>query len=47
MDGVSFTVEAGQVFALLGPNGAGKTKSREVLEGFRNRDGGHVEVLGL
>ncbi|MBV9823240.1 MAG: ABC transporter ATP-binding protein, partial [Actinobacteria bacterium] len=46
VDGVSFTVEAGQIFALLGPNGAGKTTTLEVLEGFRDRDGGHVEVLG-
>ena len=45
--GVSFTVEEGEIFALLGPNGAGKTTTVEVLEGFRERDAGHVEVLGL
>ena len=45
--GVSFTVEEGEIFALLGPNGAGKTTTLEVLEGFRERDAGHVEVLGL
>ncbi|WP_323377850.1 ABC transporter ATP-binding protein [Streptomyces smaragdinus] len=44
--GVDFTVEQGEVFALLGPNGAGKTTTLEILEGFRARDGGHVEVLG-
>jgi ABC-2 type transport system ATP-binding protein len=44
---VSFGVEAGEVFALLGPNGAGKTTTVEILEGFRPRDGGRVEVLGL
>ena len=45
--GVSFTVEDGEIFALLGPNGAGKTTTLEILEGFRERDDGRVEVLGL
>jgi ABC-type transport system involved in cytochrome bd biosynthesis fused ATPase/permease subunit len=44
--GVSFTVEHGEVFALLRPNGAGKTTTLEILEGFRTRDAGRVEVLG-
>jgi ABC-2 type transport system ATP-binding protein len=45
--GVSFAVERGEIFALLGPNGAGKTTTLEILEGFRSRDAGMVEVLGL
>jgi ABC-2 type transport system ATP-binding protein len=44
---VSFEVEAGEVYALLGPNGAGKTTMLEILEGFRARDDGRVEVLGF
>jgi ABC-2 type transport system ATP-binding protein len=44
--GVDFTVAAGEIFALLGPNGAGKTTTMEILEGFRDRDAGQVEVLG-
>jgi ABC-2 type transport system ATP-binding protein len=44
---VSFEIELGEVFALLGPNGAGKTTTIEILEGFRQRDGGRVKVLGL
>lgn len=44
---VSFEVEAGEIFALLGPNGAGKTTTIEILEGFRERDHGRVEVLGF
>jgi ABC-2 type transport system ATP-binding protein len=44
--GVDFTVERGEIFALLGPNGAGKTTTLEILEGFRARDGGQVDVLG-
>jgi len=43
---VAFEVRQGEVFALLGPNGAGKTTTIEILEGFRTRDSGRVEVLG-
>jgi ABC-2 type transport system ATP-binding protein len=45
--GVSFTVDRGEVVALLGPNGAGKTTTIEILEGFRDRSGGDVSVLGV
>jgi ABC-2 type transport system ATP-binding protein len=44
--GVDLSVQRGEVFALLGPNGAGKTTTVEILEGFRKRDAGTVEVLG-
>jgi ABC-2 type transport system ATP-binding protein len=44
---VSFRVRSGEIVALLGPNGAGKTTTLEILEGFRDRDGGAVAVLGL
>ena len=44
---VSFSVRHNEIVALLGPNGAGKTTTVEILEGFRARDGGAVEVLGL
>ncbi|HSJ34681.1 MAG TPA: ABC transporter permease [Acidimicrobiia bacterium] len=47
VDGLSFTVEEGEVLALLGPNGAGKTTTVEILEGHRRRTGGRVEVLGF
>jgi ABC-2 type transport system ATP-binding protein len=47
VDGLSFTVEAGEVFALLGPNGAGKTTTVEILTGHRRRSGGQVTVLGF
>ena len=46
LDGVSFTVAAGEVVALLGPNGAGKTTTIEIIEGYRRADAGTVRVLG-
>jgi ABC-2 type transport system ATP-binding protein len=47
VDGISFTVNEGEVFGLLGPNGAGKTTTIEILEGLREKDGGEAKVLGL
>jgi ABC-2 type transport system ATP-binding protein len=47
VDGLSFTVERGEVFGLLGPNGAGKTTTVETLEGYREPDAGTARVLGL
>jgi ABC-2 type transport system ATP-binding protein len=44
--GIDFQIEAGEVFGLLGPNGAGKTTTIEILEGYRKRDSGEIEVLG-
>jgi ABC-2 type transport system ATP-binding protein len=45
--GISFEIAEGEVFSLLGPNGAGKTTTIEILEGYRPRDHGEVEVLGF
>ena len=47
VDGVSFSVSAGEVFGILGPNGAGKTTTLEILEGMREPDGGTVVVNGV
>ncbi|GAA2565080.1 ABC transporter ATP-binding protein [Winogradskya consettensis] len=47
VDQVSFSVGDGEIFALLGPNGAGKTTIVEILEGYRARDSGSVDVLGF
>jgi ABC-2 type transport system ATP-binding protein len=46
VQGIDFEVAPGEVFGLLGPNGAGKTSTVEILEGYRQRDGGIVSVLG-
>jgi ABC-2 type transport system ATP-binding protein len=45
--GVSFEIQRGETFALLGPNGAGKSTTIEILEGYRDRTGGTVSVLGI
>jgi ABC-2 type transport system ATP-binding protein len=44
--GIDLEVRRGEVFAFLGPNGAGKTTTVEILEGYRDRSAGEVEVLG-
>src|SRR5260370_11742460 len=45
--GIDFSVRRGEVFGLVGPNGAGKTTTVEILEGYRERTGGAVSVLGF
>ncbi|MFC4243766.1 ABC transporter ATP-binding protein [Gryllotalpicola reticulitermitis] len=46
VDGIDFSIGHGEVFALLGPNGAGKSSTVEILEGYHDRSGGEVSVLG-
>ncbi len=45
--GIDLRVDHGEVFAFLGPNGAGKTTTVEILEGYRSRSAGEVNVLGI
>ncbi len=40
LDGVSFEVQVGEVYALLGENGAGKSSAVEILEGHRTASAG-------
>jgi ABC-2 type transport system ATP-binding protein len=44
---VSFSVEAGTVFALLGPNGSGKTTTINILTTLIQADGGTATVGGF
>src|SRR6059036_2866171 len=46
VNGISFNLRKGEVFAFLGPNGAGKTTTVEILECLRNPTGGQASVLG-
>ena len=39
VDGLSLTVERGEIFGLLGPNGAGKTTTVEICEGLQEATG--------
>jgi ABC-2 type transport system ATP-binding protein len=47
VDGITFSVNQGEIFGLLGPNGAGKTTAIEIMEGLRKGDEGDVKVLGF
>ena len=47
VDGVSLSIDRGEIFGILGPNGAGKTTTVEVIGGLRRPDSGSVSVLGL
>ena len=47
VDGVSFSIDAGEVFGILGPNGAGKTTTVEILEGMRAQDSGLARINGV
>jgi ABC-2 type transport system ATP-binding protein len=47
LDGLSFSVGAGQVFALLGPNGAGKSTAVKILTTLTQPDSGRASVAGV
>jgi ABC-2 type transport system ATP-binding protein len=47
LDGISFTVQKGEIFGILGPNGAGKTTTVEIIEGLRKPDSGSVSLCGI
>jgi ABC-2 type transport system ATP-binding protein len=47
VNGISFSVERGEVFAILGPNGAGKTTTVEMIEGLRKPNSGSINVSNI
>jgi ABC-2 type transport system ATP-binding protein len=47
VDGITFAVEKGEVFAFLGPNGAGKTTTVEMIETIRTQTSGEISILGM
>ena len=47
VDGISFSVEAGEMLAFIGPNGAGKSTTIKMLTGILYPDGGRANVLGI
>jgi len=46
VDGISFNVRAGELYALLGPNGAGKTTTLRMIAGLLQADAGDIRVFG-
>jgi len=46
VDGVSFSVQAGEIFSLLGPNGAGKSTTISMLSGLLNPNSGDATIMG-
>ena len=47
VDGVSFDVEAGELFGFLGPNGAGKSTTIKILTTLLKPTSGIAQVLGM
>lgn len=47
VDGVSFSVEKGEMLAFIGPNGAGKSTTIKMLTGILYPDGGKAQILGI
>jgi len=47
VDGISLSIDSGEIFGILGPNGAGKTTTLEMLEGLVDIDGGTAFIDGI
>ena len=46
VDGISFAVDAGEIFGLVGPDGSGKTTTLRMLGGVLTADGGRAAIAG-
>ena len=47
VDGLTFTVDRGEIFGLVGPDGAGKTTTMRMLAGVMRPDGGSIVIDGV
>ena len=47
VDGISFSIQAKEIYGILGPNGAGKTTTLEMLEGLKDIDSGSAMINGI
>lgn len=47
VDGISLSIDKGEIFGILGPNGAGKTTTLEMLEGLTDIDSGSALIDGI
>lgn len=47
VDGVSLSINAGEIYGILGPNGAGKTTTLEMLEGLKDVDEGTAFINSI
>ena len=47
VDGISLSINTGEIYGILGPNGAGKTTTLEMLEGLKDIDGGTAFINSI
>ncbi len=47
IDGISFSIQSGELFGFLGPNGAGKTTTINILTGLARPDKGNFQIGGI
>jgi iron(III) transport system ATP-binding protein len=47
VDGVNFSIAAGEIFTLLGPSGCGKTTTLRLVAGLEEPDGGEILIRGI
>ena len=47
VDGISLSINTGEIYGILGPNGAGKTTTLEMLEGLKDIDGGTASINSI
>jgi ABC-2 type transport system ATP-binding protein len=47
VNGISFTINKGEIVGFLGPNGAGKSTTMKMITGYLKADGGNAVVCGV